>query len=62
VLKCWCGDVGSDAVFGFRNSGGDLVSYGILFRQGMGWWQPTRLVLVAGGDWRLFWGGGGWRP
>ncbi|WJX32894.1 hypothetical protein P8452_21170 [Trifolium repens] len=29
----------------------------------MRWWQPARMVLVAGGDWRLLWsgGGGGWR-
>ncbi|KAK2418017.1 hypothetical protein QL285_040251 [Trifolium repens] len=45
----------------FQGSGGDFVSYGVLFLRGMRWWQPARMVLVAGGDWRLFWGGGGWR-
>ncbi|KAK2410918.1 hypothetical protein QL285_046251 [Trifolium repens] len=40
----------------FRSSGGDLVSYGVLFRRGMRWWQLARMVLVAGGDWRLFLG------
>jgi hypothetical protein len=30
------------------------------FRRGMRRWPLARMVLVAGGDWRLFWGGGGW--
>ncbi|KAK2436066.1 hypothetical protein QL285_021080 [Trifolium repens] len=51
---------GSGVIGLFRSSGGDLVSYGVLFRRGMRWWQPARMMPVAGGDWRLFWCGG-WR-
>jgi hypothetical protein len=45
----------------FRSSGGYLVSCDILLRRGMRWWQPARMVLMAGGDWKLFWCGGDWR-
>lgn len=54
---------GSGVIGLFRSSVGDLVLYSLLFRRGMRWWQPARMVLVAGGDWRLLWSGGGgaWR-